>query len=76
MDKPKNRIVIQNTGENRRRVFEYITQRDAISSFYSRCDQLDYPYGSPIYDVIDGKRVQVGMETGGIGYDYKITLYI
>lgn len=76
MDKPKNRIVIHTVGCNKKLIRDYITRKDAISAFYDICDSKGYDYGRAVYDQIDGKAVQVGMETGGVGHDLRIVLYI
>lgn len=76
MEKPKNRIVIYRMDGNGKTIRDYITRKDAISAFYEICDQKGYAYGRAIYDESNGKKSQVGMESGGIGHDYRIVLYI
>ena len=46
------------------RTFDFATQREAINSFITRCDELGYDY----YET------STGMEAGGIGHDLLITV--
>lgn len=76
MEKPKNRIVIYRMNSYDKSIRDYITRKDALSAFYEICDDKGYHYGRPVFDMIDGKTEQVGMESGGVGHDYRIVLYI
>lgn len=76
MEKPKNRIVIQKMNGAEKTIRDYITRKDAVTAFYTICDAKGYNYGMPVYDRVNGVNTQVGMETGGIGHDLRITLHI
>lgn len=72
MEKPKNRIIIHRMNSNDKIIRDYLTRKDAVSAFYEICDQKGYGYGHAVFQ----DKTQVGMETGGVGHDYRIVLYI
>jgi len=59
-----NTVTIYSYVANTTRNFDFATQREAINSFITRCDELGYDY----YET------STGMEAGGIGHDLLITV--
>lgn len=76
MKTPKNRIVIHRMDSTRKTIHDYGCRRDAMVAFYSICDAKGYNYGHPIYERVGGVKTQVAQQSGGIGHEYKIVLYV
>ena len=59
-----NTVTIYSYVANTTRTFDFATQREAIHSFITRCDELGYDYFE----------TSTGMEAGGIVHDLLITV--
>ena len=59
-----NTVTIYSYVANTTRAFDFATQREAINSFITRCNELGYDYDE----------TSSGMEAGGIGHDLLITV--
>lgn len=69
------RVVLYKMNGSGKIVKDYLTRKEAVNAYYEICDSKGYKYGKPTYNYVGKKKVQDGMETGGIGHDFRINLY-